>query len=61
MHIRTTTVQYKNRENVLNICNHQVDFGVPAERHFFKLHGEWIQHNNMRPHFVGPVIVIEYY
>ena len=27
--------QYKNRKNFINLCNHQNDFGVPAEWHFF--------------------------
>ena len=28
-------VQYKNCNNFLNLCNHESDFGVPAEWHFF--------------------------
>ena len=27
--------QYKNCKNFLNLCLHLVDFGVPAEWHFF--------------------------
>jgi hypothetical protein len=27
--------QYKNRKNFLNLCNHDADFGLPAEWHFF--------------------------
>ena len=26
--------QYKNRKNLLNLCLHKDDFGVPAEWHF---------------------------
>ena len=26
--------QYKNRKNFINLCHHEVDFGVPAEWHF---------------------------
>ena len=28
------TSQYKNKENFLNLCYHEADFGVPAEQHF---------------------------
>ena len=27
--------QYKIRKNFLNLCNHDADFGMPAEWHFF--------------------------
>jgi len=27
--------QYKNRKNFANLCNHEQDFGMPAEWHFF--------------------------
>jgi hypothetical protein len=35
--------QYKNRKNFLNLCNHDADFGVPAEWHF-------LQHHMVRVH-----------
>lgn len=27
--------QYKNKKNFVNVLNHENDFGVPAEWHFF--------------------------
>ena len=27
--------QYKNRKNFVNLCHHEMDFGIPAEWHFF--------------------------
>ena len=27
--------QYKNRENFINLANHEADFGMPADWHFF--------------------------
>lgn len=27
--------QYKKRKNFINLCNHETDFGMPAEWHFF--------------------------
>ena len=27
--------QYKNRKNFINLCHHEIDFGIPAEWHFF--------------------------
>ena len=27
--------QYKNRKNFINLCHHVVDFGIPAEWHYF--------------------------
>ena len=27
--------QYKNRKNFINLCHHKIDFGIPAEWHFF--------------------------
>ena len=26
--------QYKNRKNFINLCHHEVDFGIPAQWHF---------------------------
>ena len=27
-------LQYKNRKNFINLCHHELDFGVPDEWHF---------------------------
>jgi hypothetical protein len=30
-----SAAQYKNRNNFMNLCHHEEDFGMPAEWHFF--------------------------
>jgi hypothetical protein len=32
--------QYKNKNNIINLCHHNTDFGINAEWHFFTSHGK---------------------